>query len=59
MILLFQVSFIIYAIYIYLSGSNDLDPDTAFVTASLISSFNFPLSFLPAGVSYLGQVCNS
>ncbi|ELU04115.1 hypothetical protein CAPTEDRAFT_1666 [Capitella teleta] len=49
------VTFIIYAAYIYLDDENDLDPNTAFVTASFVSAFNFPLSFLPAGVSYLGQ----
>ncbi|ELT92553.1 hypothetical protein CAPTEDRAFT_186918, partial [Capitella teleta] len=55
----FIVIFIIIATYVSLDDGNILDPNTAFVTASLVNVLNFPLSFLPAGVSYLGQTAVS
>ena len=51
-----QVVMVIYAVYIYMSDDNVLDPDKAFVTSSLVNVLNFPLSWLPAGVAYCGQV---
>lgn len=57
--LLFQCALSVFAVYVNTGEDHVLTPDKAFVSLSLINILNFPISLLPVGISFLGQVSRS
>ena len=58
-ILFFQVSLIVFGIYVLISPDNILDAQTAFVSLSVINLMNWSISFLPIAIAFGAQVCNN